>query len=79
MQWQPGTKVRHEFFGTYIIQGPPVRNEIGYTLVPVQDDRGARHYMSPKNLTKVGGVNCDTVCEHRHAPGDVPGVQAAFF
>lgn len=81
MYWPIGTKVKHNILpGTFIVQGPPAPNEIGYLLVPVLDESGAIHYFHPNGLREIGGVgDHGSINEHRHQPGNLPGLQTSLF
>lgn len=54
MAWPNGTKVEHEFLGTYIIVGPQFKNDIGRIMVPVIAEHGTLTYFNPQNLRASG-------------------------
>lgn len=56
MELTPGMKVKHAWLpGTFIVQGPPEKSEIGWILVPVMTEQGATILLHPDGLTKVEG------------------------
>ncbi|MEG6521099.1 hypothetical protein [Desulfotomaculum sp. 1211_IL3151] len=82
MAWPNGTKVEHEFLGTYIIAGPPFTNDIGRIMVPVTTEKGNETYFNPQNLKdsgKGGKSRDETNGERRQTKGNLPKVQATLF
>ena len=53
--FEHGTMVQHEWLpGVYRVIGSPIKNEIGYVLLPTLSEKGDLTYFHPHNLKVCG-------------------------